>query len=156
MKALSLWQPWASLMAHKYKRIETRGWSTDHRGDVVIHAAKTRDVEAAILWEREQACGAIPRHYGSYPMLPFGRALCIVELFQVVPTDWLLHSHEDTASYLRTEYLSGHSQEERYGNYEKGRFAWLTRRVRAMNHVAIVGRQKLFNVDEAEMRAALR
>ena len=39
MKALTLWQPWASLVALGHKRIETRCWSTKYRGDLAIHAA---------------------------------------------------------------------------------------------------------------------
>lgn len=30
--AISLWQPWATLMAIGAKTIETRSWSTRHRG----------------------------------------------------------------------------------------------------------------------------
>lgn len=41
MTALSLWQPWASLIAHGAKTIETRGWATHYRGPLAIHAAKT-------------------------------------------------------------------------------------------------------------------
>lgn len=40
MKALSLTQPWASLIAFSVKRIETRSWGTNYRGPLAIHAAK--------------------------------------------------------------------------------------------------------------------
>lgn len=40
MKALTLWQPWATLVAIGAKRIETRSWSTNYRGPLAIHAAK--------------------------------------------------------------------------------------------------------------------
>ena len=40
MKALTLTQPWASLVAIGAKRIETRSWSTPYRGLLAIHAAK--------------------------------------------------------------------------------------------------------------------
>lgn len=39
MKALTLWQPWASLVARGEKTIETRSWPTDYRGPLAIHAA---------------------------------------------------------------------------------------------------------------------
>lgn len=39
MKALTVHQPWASLIAAGVKRIETRSWSTKHRGPLAIHAA---------------------------------------------------------------------------------------------------------------------
>jgi len=32
IKALTLWQPWASLMALEEKKIETRSWSTKYQG----------------------------------------------------------------------------------------------------------------------------
>jgi protein gp37 len=47
IKALSLWQPWASLMAARVKIHETRHWKTDYRGPIAIHAAKTRDFAGA-------------------------------------------------------------------------------------------------------------
>ena len=40
MKAITLHQPWASLIALGVKTIETRSWATKHRGPIAIHAAK--------------------------------------------------------------------------------------------------------------------
>ena len=40
MKALTLTQPWATLVAIGAMRIETRSWSTAYRGPLAIHAAK--------------------------------------------------------------------------------------------------------------------
>lgn len=40
MKALTLTQPWATLIAIGAKQIETRSWSTSYRGPMAIHAAK--------------------------------------------------------------------------------------------------------------------
>ena len=41
--ALSLRQPWATLLVHGRKMIEIRSWSTSHRGKLLIHAAKLPD-----------------------------------------------------------------------------------------------------------------
>lgn len=41
MKALTLHQPWASLIALGVKTIETRSWSTKYRGRIAIHAGAT-------------------------------------------------------------------------------------------------------------------
>lgn len=38
MKAITLHQPWAQLIALGVKTIETRGWGTTHRGRIAIHA----------------------------------------------------------------------------------------------------------------------
>src|SRR5437764_14875091 len=40
MYALSLKQPWATLLVHGLKTIEVRRWPTARRGPVLIHAAK--------------------------------------------------------------------------------------------------------------------
>jgi len=41
MKALSIKQPWASLIAHGLKDIENRTWATKYRGKIYIHASGT-------------------------------------------------------------------------------------------------------------------
>ena len=39
MKAISLLQPWATLVSIGAKRVETRSWRTDYRGPIAIHAS---------------------------------------------------------------------------------------------------------------------
>lgn len=39
MKALSIWQPWASLIIHGGKDVENRPWRTSYRGELLIHAS---------------------------------------------------------------------------------------------------------------------
>jgi hypothetical protein len=41
--ALSLKQPWATLLCHGYKSIEVRRWPTRERGRILIHAARIPD-----------------------------------------------------------------------------------------------------------------
>ena len=40
MKLISLTQPWAALVAEGHKCFETRGWGTEYRGPLAIHATK--------------------------------------------------------------------------------------------------------------------
>ena len=40
MKAITLTQPWATLVAIGAKQYETRSWGTSYRGPLAIHAAK--------------------------------------------------------------------------------------------------------------------
>jgi activating signal cointegrator 1 len=42
MKAISICQPWATLIVIGAKRFETRSWKTDYRGILAIHASKTK------------------------------------------------------------------------------------------------------------------
>jgi hypothetical protein len=43
MKALTICQPYAELIACGEKRVENRTWATSYRGDLLIHAGKSRD-----------------------------------------------------------------------------------------------------------------
>jgi hypothetical protein len=47
MKALSIKQPWANLIASGEKTIETRLWATDYRGPLVIVSSKTPNIHPA-------------------------------------------------------------------------------------------------------------
>jgi hypothetical protein len=52
--ALSLKQPWATLLVHGLKSIEVRRWPTPRRGRVLIHAARISDT-------RPEAWRHVPR-----------------------------------------------------------------------------------------------
>lgn len=43
IKAISIRQPWASLIAHGYKDVENRTWQTSFRGRVLIHTGAIPD-----------------------------------------------------------------------------------------------------------------
>jgi activating signal cointegrator 1 len=42
MKVITLKQPWAELVKKGIKRIETRSWKTNYRGELYIHASKSK------------------------------------------------------------------------------------------------------------------
>lgn len=58
MKALSIKQPWASLIAHGIKDIENRTWKTNFRGRIYIHASAKRAGRTITLLTTEQ-CNCI-------------------------------------------------------------------------------------------------
>lgn len=45
LRALSVQQPWAWAIVNGHKPVENRGWSTGYRGELLIHAGKTFDLE---------------------------------------------------------------------------------------------------------------
>jgi len=47
MKALSIKQPWANMIAEGEKTIETRTWSTNYRGEILIVSARDPDIPPA-------------------------------------------------------------------------------------------------------------
>jgi len=66
VRALSLWQPWASLIYDGRKTIETRSWEMLYRGPLAIHAA---------LHIEKDAC----EDFGyDWKTIPRGAVLCIV------------------------------------------------------------------------------
>ena len=68
MRALSVRQPWASLIASGRKTIELRSWSTAYRGPVLILAG-------ASPWRGEH----------EFELGPLGVALCVVDLADCRP-----------------------------------------------------------------------
>ncbi len=66
MKAISIRQPWASLIMKAGKDIENRSWATKYRGRVLVHAAKgmTRDEHDDALFFAVKAIRADPKNAG--------------------------------------------------------------------------------------------
>lgn len=110
MRAISLWQPWASAIAIGAKPDETRGWYTAYRGPLAIHAAQTKDCASFIF--HPSVRGAF-RDAGIKAVkdLPFGSVLLTCRLAGCVPT-------EQRRSQLGALALA-------FGDYTSGRFAWL-------------------------------
>lgn len=84
MKALSLWQPWASLWCSPVKMHETRHWPTSHRGWLAVHATKkfVRDVDADLEAILDSEFGG---HWGMD--LPTGCIIGAVDLVQCWRTE---------------------------------------------------------------------
>jgi len=63
MKALSIRQPWAWMIANGHKDVENRTWNTHFRGEFLIHAAKgmTRDEYAIAEALAEDQGVSLPR-----------------------------------------------------------------------------------------------
>lgn len=54
MKALSIKQPWASLIAHGIKDVENRTWKTNFRGRIYIHASGAKVIDCLRVLNEEQ------------------------------------------------------------------------------------------------------
>lgn len=153
MRALSLWQPWASGIALGAKRIETRSWSTPYRGPIAIHAAKR--------WSGEQARAALrmaeddrafrEAHSGREGLVspaafveghswPRGCVVAVAELTACVPADGI-----DVAD-----------REGRWGDFTPGRFGWVLEKVQPLvRPYPLVGRQGLWTLSQEERDAVL-
>lgn len=114
MRALTLHQPYASLIAVRMKPWETRGRRTSHRGPIAIHAglvcrsgfaddlADELREEFGVDW-----AGSLPR----------GAVVAIGVLTDCVPAERVPE------------------EERRWGDFAPGRFAWRIEEVRALHPV---------------------
>lgn len=159
MKAISLHQPWASLMAIGAKTIETRSWGTSYRGDLAICSTRKpwtprpgdRDLVAAASEAFRRA--GVPYHNGDFHLLG-GAVLAIVTLRDVLH---LLPNMRDA-----TPFPDDPAQADReliFGDFTYGRFAWVTTNLRPLaRQIPVVGHQGLFNLPwdvESQVRAQL-
>jgi hypothetical protein len=89
-KALTIRQPYASLIIAGVKDVENRTWMTSHRGPLVIHAGRNvdrRGPQAAQAWEAVENLGLD---------VPTGVVLGVVELIDVIEgvnSVWAIPNH---------------------------------------------------------------
>jgi hypothetical protein len=170
LKALTLWQPWASLIALGVKTIETRSWPTKYRGPLAIHAAvrlpKVAEWRIGEWWTdegpsihragRELADGMVDYSEvdGTYYPLPLGAVVATCNLVDCIPMEDL--SGEGTPSLviegdrLTLCVESGEhnvSDQLPYGDFRVGRFAWLLSNITPLAEpIPAIGRQGIFNL----------
>lgn len=124
MKAITLTQPWATLVAIGAKRIETRSWSTSYRGPIAIHAAK-----GFPRWARELARS---KEFLNAPQVtalladgfeyPRGVVIATCNLVRCVETD------------LIERYVQPFTEQERsFGDYSPRRFGFLLEGVEVLS-----------------------
>lgn len=171
MRGLTLWQPWATMIALLEKRLETRSWESSYRGPIAVHAAAR--------WSREQVetCRSAPflqlltKHgrvragelevpRGKFTLaapagIPFGAVVAIAELVDCMPGDRAVLQVE------RQEILAG-EHELALGYFiprlgDGRRFAWRLRAIQPLRTpVVCAGAQGLWAVPpdlEARIRA---
>jgi hypothetical protein len=146
LKALTLTQPWASLMAAQEKIIETRSWGTNYRGELVIHAAKGFPRWAKDLCGEPAFADALGGRTAEE--LPLSVGVCVVRVVGSIRTDAM-----DMAEVFLRRKLP--ANELLFGDYYPGRYAWLTEFVRPLANVGPVrGSLGLWNWAESEQAKA--
>lgn len=121
MKAISIKQPWAWLIANGYKTVENRKWYTGHRGDILIHASKSKkDLERDLEYVRQVFKIGIDQD-----QLIFGQVLAVADLIACTK-----------------------EPKDRIDQYwhDKGHFAWILRRIRQIDPFEVRGKLNLFEV----------
>jgi len=118
MKAISLKQPWAGLIACGAKNIETRKWKTNYRGELLICSSKK-----GIPYMSE------PYHLPGPPELyKHGSTICLVNVVDCVPME--KKHEEDARCYV----------------YE-GAWAWILENIRPVRQLPVKGQLSIFDVN---------
>jgi len=118
MKALTLYQPWATLIAIRAKKIETRSWSTKYRGPLAVHASG--NVTFIHMKSRDYICDKEPfqsiltkelNRTKEINFMPMGAIIAVCNLeacFKIDPGPLLISE-----------------MEKAFGDYTPGRFMWM-------------------------------
>jgi len=125
-RAITLTQPWATLVAIGWKKYESRSWRTAYHGWLAIHAAKGFPKTCRALCYRQPFALALANAGFQNPDgLPRGQVIAIVRLIDCVSTDlWTPPKH---------------SNEYDFGDYSPGRWAWKLEGVQRIDPLEVKG-----------------
>lgn len=137
MKAITVWQTWATLLATGQKHNETRSWKTNYRGEILIHAAKT-DHSGILLHIPMEELEHFQNAGVTKGKLPTGAIIGkanLVDCFQI-----------DEA--YRRKLQRENPEELAFGDYTIGRYAWvMTDPVLFEKQIPASGKQGLWNME---------
>lgn len=104
MKVISIQEPYATLISTKHKKIETRSWKTNYRGEILIHASLGKTVFNSI---KNDDILKLTKE------LNYGKIICKANLVDCIKMD------EKFLEEIKK------SQEYILGIYELNRYAWI-------------------------------
>ena len=131
MKALTLMQPFATLVAIGAKTNETRSWKTIHRGRIAIHASARITPEFQRICQAEPFRGILKKAgYRSWRDLPRGAVLCTISLTEC--KEIIEENQEKQYAILEDETMVA-DNEFYFGDYTPGRYAWQLQDVSQFN-----------------------
>lgn len=134
MRALTLRQPWATLVAIGAKQIETRSWSTSYRGPLAIHAAKQFfKSDLRHCYQRHILNALIEAGYDPH--------LAIFRL----PTGVVIATCTLIAMVRITNTNAPGEPELSFGNYTPGHWAWFLHGIKRLPEIPARGALSLWN-----------
>lgn len=129
MKVISIKEPFATLITNGIKRIETRSWKTNYRGELFIHASGkslakeflTNDFVVDLIKDMN---------------MNYGNIICRCNLVDCVYMD---------EKFL--EFIKQNPIEYNLGEYKLGRYAWLLEDIEPINPILAKGHLNIWNFD---------
>lgn len=118
MKVITLWQPWATLLAAGKKKCETRSWKTNYRGEILIHAGKKNVLYGARLmpsgaWGKAKA--SLIEFANRGDLFPTGAIIGKADLVNCILID------EQMSALIKEQ----NPDEYIFGDFTPGRYAWV-------------------------------
>lgn len=154
MYAISLWQPWASLIAEGVKVQETRSWSPPHwliGQRIAIHAAKRRVTKKLLKHLPKEIHDPMIKAYGWdwLSTMPYGAVICTAELFGVARI--VDNESDDQGSLPAIRVKTGEQVAivpDPYGDYSAGRYIWGLQHIKkTVPPIPMAGKQGLWKCD---------
>jgi hypothetical protein len=142
VKAITIHQPWATLIAIGEKTFETRSWATKYKGELAIHAGKKINKEAC---KKPEIIRALNNH-GIVLLddLPTGAIVAVCELVACYEVSKVDEFQKEADLRWTDRFIWG--KEFNFGWYAPGRFAWeLTNGVQYLKPIPAKGQQGLWN-----------
>lgn len=141
MKTLTIKQPWATLIAHSEKMIETRSWKTSYRGPLLIHAGKK--IEADIC-RMHPFTDILSKHNIVLEQdMPVGVIIAKCELVacqKIIEDDGICGTTDGHLLIKGNEYC--------FGDYTPGRYAWIFQNIKLIDEpIPAKGKLSLWEFD---------
>lgn len=166
MKALTIWQPWASLIACGVKRYETRSWPTKYRGSIAIHAAMKNPLSVSLSGD---CMGVLidemmnTRRLPLWEQMPRGVVIATAELVNVWHIVYHPGPNVDKARHIDigAESMTEDKHDPNFGDYfvptdkeiilgdwTPGRYAWELANVKILPEpIPVKGKQGLWTFE---------
>ena len=129
MKVLSIKEPYASLIASGIKKIETRSWKTNYRGEIFIHASKKK-------FDKDSAKNELIREFIHDMDMNNGYIICKAKLVDCIYMD---QEFIDMVKKNKNEYACG--------DYQIGRYGWILEDIQKIERIPAKGMLNIWNYD---------
>ena len=129
MKVLTIQEPYATFIMQGLKAVETRSWKTNYRGEIYIHAGKSKQFLKSI--NNQQILSLIQNTNMNY-----GKIICKAELVDCI------YMTEEFIKHIKSNY----PKEYELGLYQVGRYAWILKNVHELeNKIQAKGKLNIWN-----------
>lgn len=133
-KGISLWQPWATLIAIGAKHIETRSWPTDYRGPIAILATKDWKPEGVFALSNDAIKQALAEAGLTQEKIPLGGIVAVADLVDC---------------FQFAEGFDPGEPEKHFGDFTPGRWGLKLENIHALPALlSCAGAQKIFDLPE--------